>query len=137
MTVCPRCGQGRGRDSGYCRQCHAAYMREWRKTHLMSAGQHQRDVSRSAAGVYKKRGILVPQPCAACSTATTEMHHIDHERPLEVTWLCRPCHLAWHAFWRETILEVFGHWLGTAQANVCHETPLAPMYWPQKAGAPA
>ena len=77
---------------------HAAYMREWRKTHPLNADQRMKDTSRSYAGVYKRRGKLVPSPCEKCGgTEKIEMHHPDYANPLEVHWLCRPCHLNFHA----------------------------------------
>jgi hypothetical protein len=90
-----------------CRDCKNAYMREWRKSHPLLGAARERDNSRSYANVYKRRGVIVPQPCEACGEAKAEMHHQDHERPLEVTWLCTPCHRDWHAFWRETSRAAF------------------------------
>ena len=37
-------------------------------------------------------GDLVRQPCAKCGDADSEAHHEDYSKPLDVTWLCRPCH---------------------------------------------
>jgi hypothetical protein len=78
----------------YCRPCHAAYMREWRKTHPLNPEQRKKDAARSYAGVYKRRGLLEPQPCPCGSEA--EMHHPDYDQPLKVEWMCRPCHLEHH-----------------------------------------
>lgn len=75
--------------------CHNAYCRQWNKTRRMSPEQRKRDACRSHAGVYKRRGLLVPQPCAVCGSGDQiEMHHEDYDKPLEVIWLCRPHHRA-------------------------------------------
>lgn len=71
-------------------------MREWRKSHPLSPEQKLRDNARSYAGVYKRRGKLVPQPCEVCGAAEVEMHHDDYSKPLEVRWLCREHHMAHH-----------------------------------------
>ena len=76
---------------------HATYMRRWRRTHPMSAEQRRKDISRSYAGVYKRRGLLQPNSCADCNAEHVEMHHEDYVRPLDVIWLCRRCHMARHA----------------------------------------
>jgi hypothetical protein len=47
-----------------------------------------------------KRGDLIrPDTCEECGTAgvTIEAAHADYSRPLEVRWLCRPCHRRWDA----------------------------------------
>jgi len=95
--MCARCGGPRDRPSStYCRGCHAANMREWRKLHPPNAEQRGKDSARSMAGIYKRRGRLVPQPCARCGAPDAEMHHPDYGKPLEVEWLCRSCHLTLH-----------------------------------------
>lgn len=71
-------------------------MREWRKTHPMSAEQRFKDNARSLAAAYKKRGVLKPEPCEVCGSLDVEMHHEDYSKPLEVHWLCREHHLAHH-----------------------------------------
>jgi len=52
--------------------------------------------SRAYANVYQRRGKLKPIPCEACGDEKAQKHHPDYGKPLEVTWLCRPCHLARH-----------------------------------------
>lgn len=73
----------------------AAWMRQWRKTHPMNAEERRKDNVRSYAGVYKRRGKLIPQPCR-CGSTKVEMHHPDYSKPLMVEWLCRPCHREIH-----------------------------------------
>jgi len=43
------------------------------------------------------RGKLTRQPCEACGATPVEAHHDDYSRPLDVRWLCTPCHRAHHA----------------------------------------
>ena len=74
---------------------HAAYMREWRKAHPHSHEQREKDICRSYAKVYLKRGRLARRPCVMCD-ARAEMHHPDYTRPLLVVWLCREHHLSLH-----------------------------------------
>lgn len=42
-------------------------------------------------------GKLFKEPCFNCgSIEDIEAHHMDYEKPLEVVWLCRSCHLEEH-----------------------------------------
>lgn len=92
---CPQCGEPR-REKGPCLICQARQQREFRKRTPMTEEQRRKDSARSYAGVYKRAGKLVPQPCETCGTTNVEMHHDDYERPTAVRWLCRPCHLNLH-----------------------------------------
>jgi hypothetical protein len=61
-------------------------MRNWnkRKAHI-------------AAGNAIRRGTLVKQPCERCgATDGIHAHHEDYSRPLDVNWLCVPCHAQRH-----------------------------------------
>jgi hypothetical protein len=75
---------------------HAAYMREWRKTHPMTEEQRERDITRSYAAEYLKRGVLKKLPCRVCDSAETQMHHPDYSKPLDVIWLCAKHHRDLH-----------------------------------------
>jgi hypothetical protein len=75
---------------------HAAWMREWRKTHPMTEAQRTRDNARSYAGVYLRRGILKKLPCRVCGSEQTQMHHPDYSKPLDVIWLCEKHHRDMH-----------------------------------------
>lgn len=67
----------------------------------MSEEQHRKDICRSYAHVYLRRGKLVRESCVSCGSAQSQMHHPDYSKPLQVVWVCRPCHLALHAQERE------------------------------------
>lgn len=44
---------------------------------------------------------LKKQPCAFCGhSGRVEAHHHDYSKPLDVTWLCTPCHRRFHALER-------------------------------------
>lgn len=111
-SVCKKKHKSHGR---YCRKCHAAYMRAWRKMHFMNDEQKKRDNARSIANQYKKRGHLNPEPCRVCGNSHAEMHHPDYELPRSVVWLCRRCHLDWHAIWRETVIFTFDEWVNSSR----------------------
>lgn len=94
--TCGNCGvKYSGRDHRYCKPCFAAYMREWRRTHPMSAEQKEKARARSYANTYKRRGLIPVEACE-CGAPGEEMHHDDYSRPLDVRWFCRPCHLVYH-----------------------------------------
>ena len=94
-TTC-KCGEPAATNSRYCLSCKALYMRQWRKSHPLSAEQRHRLLSRTYAGVYKRRGKIVVQPCGFCGEREAQMHHPDYSQPLKVMWFCGACHLSLH-----------------------------------------
>lgn len=43
------------------------------------------------------KGLLIKQPCKYCNSIhKVEAHHLDYTKPLDVEWICKPHHLAWH-----------------------------------------
>lgn len=43
-----------------------------------------------------RSGELVRQPCVRCGEQKSLAHHEDYDRPLDVMWLCQPCHKQRH-----------------------------------------
>jgi hypothetical protein len=82
----------------YCRACHAAYTREWRKKNPEKLTPEQRIKvnARRAANKAVKDYRLFQEPCAMCGDPNTEKHHPDYSRPLLVIWLCHQCHVDLH-----------------------------------------
>jgi hypothetical protein len=94
---CSQCGGERDTDHRWCRVCKAKWARENRPRHSDLSIQERRAANaRSYANVYQRRGKLKPRPCRRCGSKKAEKHHEDYSKPLEVTWLCRPCHTALH-----------------------------------------
>jgi hypothetical protein len=111
--TCSRCrGPRENPAQRYCRPCHAANMRDWRKVNPMNDGQRKRDIARSTANMALKRGQIKQEPCRVCGSSDSQMHHPDHELPKLVVWLCRdmvdcevgliaPDYASAHAIWRQ------------------------------------
>ena len=57
---------------------------------------------KKAARYLVKRALLTNQlkrgACAVCGCQGAQAHHHDYDRPLDVTWLCRPHHFAMHGW---------------------------------------
>lgn len=79
-----------------CVACHNAYMREWRKTHPLSAEQAKKANCRSYSKVLLKRGTLTKRPCRVCGSHDAQMHHWDYDKPRLVEWLCKKHHRMLH-----------------------------------------
>ncbi len=43
-----------------------------------------------------RSGELVRQPCVRCGEVKSLAHHEDYDKPLDVIWLCQPCHKQRH-----------------------------------------
>ena len=98
-----KCGNKSREGQQTCTECHAAYMREWRKTHKMTAEQRRKDNCRSYSRVLEERGKIKRKPCEKCGNQEVQRHHEDYNDPWNVTWLCIDCHLELHAEERELI----------------------------------
>jgi len=97
LMICSTCRLPRDRkNQRICKKCHAAYMRKWRKFHPLTDKQKKKDNCRSYANTYLRRGKLKKEPCS-CGNHDTQMHHPDYNYPLNVIWMCRPCHLKLHS----------------------------------------
>ena len=54
-------------------------------------------VARRLARNALRKGTLIRQPCEVCQTTIgVDAHHNDYSKPLDVRWLCRSHHAAWH-----------------------------------------
>jgi hypothetical protein len=65
------------------------------------AAKPERVRANTAVNNAVRDGRLIKQPCAFCGTSEpVEAHHHDYAKPLDVTWLCKPCHRRFHALER-------------------------------------
>ena len=96
--TCSSCGGKNDRSpQRYCHDCHAQYQRIHRPEHSKMPPEAQKRANcRSYANTYRRRGLLTAQPCEGCGEKKVQMHHEDYDKPLQVRWLCRACHLYEH-----------------------------------------
>ena len=64
--------------------------REWRD-------KPERRFARNAVSNAVRDGKLLRMDCAFCGSSKTIAHHHDYSKPLDVSWLCTPCHIRFHA----------------------------------------
>jgi hypothetical protein len=63
---------------------------------LWRADDKRRQSSHNAVAKAIKKGDLVRSPCIRCGEEKSVAHHEDYDKPLEVMWLCQPCHKQRH-----------------------------------------
>lgn len=74
--------------------------------HFFRGGAREDDRAQNLLEKAVERGIVEPSAtCETCGVTPEPMsdgrraiqaHHDDYNKPLEVRWLCQPCHHAWH-----------------------------------------
>lgn len=70
---------------------HIRYTERFKKKFPEKAAAH-RLVRRAI-----RSGVLIRQPCQQCGgIERIHAHHDDYTKPLDVIWLCQPCHLKHH-----------------------------------------
>lgn len=63
------------------------------KARQWSASNPKKRKAHIIVGNAIRDGLLIPKPCERCSYGIgVQAHHEDYSKPLDVTWLCRPCH---------------------------------------------
>jgi ribosomal protein S27AE len=62
----------------------------WRKI------DKRREKCHSAVTRAIRSGELIRQPCVKCGDKKSLAHHEDYDKPLDVVWLCQPCHKQRH-----------------------------------------
>jgi hypothetical protein len=85
----------RAYDKARAKEPHRAKLaaevnRAWRAEDTRRAKAHG-----AVAGAIRK-GLLVFTPCIKCGEQKSLAHHEDYDKPLEVMWLCQPCHKQRH-----------------------------------------
>lgn len=56
----------------------------------------RRSKAHGAVASAIRKGLLVSTPCIRCGEQKSLAHHEDYDKPLEVMWLCQPCHKQRH-----------------------------------------
>lgn len=75
-------------------------------TKVYSATHPLENKARRKASYAIETGVLWREPCAYCgSDMNVDAHHPDYAKPLDVVWLCRPCHTVEHINARNTYRE--------------------------------
>jgi hypothetical protein len=96
-----------GRDTPYHKRAMKARSKRWAKKYP------EKDKTKALVRKAIRTGELVkPNRCEKCGDiplphkngqSRIEGHHADYSKPLDVTWLCSPCHLKLHLAERNLI----------------------------------
>lgn len=81
---------------------------EWRKKYperSIESGRAWRAVNKEkiraqhvVSHAIERYGLVKPGLCQRCGEKPSAVaHHPDYNRPLDVAWLCRPCHILVHS----------------------------------------
>ncbi len=91
-----------GRQS-LCRRCHKARRSMYQ---AKDAERHaawrvfngfKKFAHRAVAKALESGALVKPDACMQCGSGKRlDAHHVDYEKPMEVLFLCRPCHAAIH-----------------------------------------
>lgn len=82
-------------EQSWCKPCKAKHLRENR--HRYKKEDRVKKRARWVAWWHQHRSKdLIVQPCEICGSVEVHKHHEDYSRPLDVRWLCVPCHSEIH-----------------------------------------
>jgi len=56
------------------------------------AEDKRRQIAHNKVRVAIQNGKLIREPCIRCGDKKSVAHHEDYDKPLDVMWLCQPCH---------------------------------------------
>lgn len=76
---------------------------EYSKIYLAKEENKKKHAARGKVNKALASGKLIkPNICSVCGeNGTTEAHHEDYSKPLDVRWLCSACHKKLHRKWRK------------------------------------
>ena len=97
----------RARAATYAATAHgkateSASTKKWHQDNPEKAAAH-----RSVSNAVRREKLVRPPSCSTCeNTKHLRAHHDDYAKPLDVRWLCAPCHSAHHAAVRQVAHDV-------------------------------
>lgn len=126
--------RNRGMRDGYlraCKACNSAYERAYRQKNADRLTEYERrrnhtpqrlamrakqtkafrnsqpmaNAAHVAVSRAVKAGVLEKLPCYFCGGERVDAHHHDYNKPLDVTWLCKPCHRKFHSLERRATYD--------------------------------
>jgi len=65
-------------------------------TKAWRAEDTRRSKAQSSVSNAIRNGTLFREPCIRCGNPKSHGHHEDYDKPLDVMWLCAPCHKQRH-----------------------------------------
>lgn len=84
---------------GECKTCHDARAKtdsgkETRKrvARTQRAKHPEKERARTALRHAVRDGKITKEPCRYCGDLRSQGHHEDYSKPLDVIWVCDPCH---------------------------------------------
>lgn len=90
----------RAYDRARAREPHRKAAREQNAARFLEEYPDRRKAHFAVSNAIRD-GRIQKRPCAFCGHAgEVEAHHHDYAKPLDVTWLCKPCHRRFHALER-------------------------------------
>lgn len=73
------------------------------QTKMWRSADKRRSKCHSAVARAIKSGELTRLPCSKCGDVKSLAHHENYDEPLNVVWLCQPCHKQRHKEMKELI----------------------------------
>ena len=71
----------------------------YRSTVNLRAKYPEKNKARQAVARALASGVLLRLDCEHCGNPKSEAHHPNYSKPLDVVWLCLPCHRAEHGIY--------------------------------------
>ena len=84
-----------------CRDCKREYKLDWQKQNpgynsasckKIRANNPEKRRANRAIEYGLRKGTITRLPCSVCGSKSSEAHHEDYSKPLDVIWYCRRHH---------------------------------------------